>query len=130
MAISKDQRRAYFRSWVKKNKQKVREYAREWARKDARENPGRRKWVAQAAARRRNGWSQDEYDEAMVQQLGMCAICGSEPATCLDHDHATGRRRGVLCGKCNVGLGHFRDNPKFLSIAIEYILFYREDGQF
>lgn len=60
---------------------------------------------------------------------GACAICNVEltddkrsPARrCIDHDHATGRVRGVLCVLCNQGLGHFRDNPEFLSAAINYL---------
>ena len=49
-----------------------------------------------------------------------CLICG-EPATCVDHCHATGAVRGVLCKPCNTGLGHFRDNTESLARAIQYL---------
>jgi len=55
-----------------------------------------------------------------------CAIC-REPIAfngqqChVDHDHVTGVIRGLLCGRCNRGLGHFRDSMKLLQQAIEYL---------
>lgn len=52
-----------------------------------------------------------------------CAICGSEvpDELCIDHDHVTGKARGVLCRKCNSGLGLFEDNTDYLARAIEYL---------
>lgn len=49
-----------------------------------------------------------------------CVICGL-PAEVVDHDHATGRIRGALCQRCNMGLGHFRDNPLLLQQAALYL---------
>jgi hypothetical protein len=55
-------------------------------------------------------------------QGGVCAICGGplDPGN-IDHDHKTGRIRGVLCTSCNVGLGFFRDDIASLKSAIEYL---------
>lgn len=78
----------------------------------------------------------DEYDIMLVAQNGVCAIChGPEEQKIrgakvkdafiklsVDHDHKTGRIRGLLCSKCNRGLGLFRDNPKILKKAIHYLL--------
>ena len=53
-----------------------------------------------------------------------CAICGDLPSTkrhSLDHCHVSGRMRGVLCTRCNSGLGFFRDDPRILKQAIEYL---------
>ncbi|MPZ70301.1 MAG: recombinase [Actinobacteria bacterium] len=57
----------------------------------------------------------------MVLQQGGCAICGSPKATHVDHDHRTGRVRGVLCFNCNNALGHFDDDPKVLAAAADYL---------
>jgi hypothetical protein len=57
----------------------------------------------------------------MVLQQGGCAICGSPKATHVDHDHRTGRVRGVLCFNCNNALGHFDDDPRVLAAAADYL---------
>lgn len=96
-------------------------------------SPSRRRKHADTERRRRRllkyGLSEDEY-EAMVQaQGGRCAICGGEGGTrkdsdgslYIDHDHATGRVRGLLCGTCNAGLGQFFDSPALLRAAVTYL---------
>jgi hypothetical protein len=70
--------------------------------------------------------NQKDYDAMLEKQGGVCAICGDKEirvATrlCVDHDHATGRIRGLLCVRCNHGLGHFKDSVGRLSRAIEYL---------
>lgn len=66
-----------------------------------------------------------ERDRFLAAQGGRCAICRVELAgwgdACLDHDHATGVNRGVLCAPCNKGLGNFEDNEVFLLRAIRYL---------
>lgn len=50
-----------------------------------------------------------------------CEVC-DHPSEVVDHDHTTGKIRGVLCGHCNLGLGHFEDNPDMLKAAAEYLI--------
>lgn len=70
----------------------------------------------------------EETFEALVQsQGGKCAICRDvlkreKRGTHIDHDHATGAIRGILCVKCNAGLGQFKDDPERLQAAARYIL--------
>ena len=61
-----------------------------------------------------------QFQELLKKQNGKCPICGGEP-TRVDHDHATGHVRGILCHDCNSGLGFFKDNTGCLSAAIEYL---------
>jgi hypothetical protein len=67
----------------------------------------------------------EDYFSAKEKSNGICAICKEAPTTKhglhWDHDHETGQARDFLCHGCNVGLGHFRDNPKLLQAAIDYL---------
>ena len=65
-----------------------------------------------------------EYDELLVRQDGKCAICKLPPdkkRLCIDHDHKTGKVRGLLCDRCNLLLGRVYDDCSILSSAIEYL---------
>ncbi len=60
--------------------------------------------------------------EMRDQQHGRCALCDRwGKRLCVDHDHKTGKIRAFLCDKCNVGLGHFNDDPEELHRAIAYL---------
>lgn len=50
-----------------------------------------------------------------------CQICGETTKLHLDHDHNTNKIRGMLCHKCNRALGFFKDNPKLLRKAADYL---------
>jgi len=57
----------------------------------------------------------------LEEQGGLCAICRAAPAAHVDHDHATGKVRGLLCFNCNGGLGQFKDRIQVLEAAIGYL---------
>lgn len=73
------------------------------------------------------GMTPAQYDVLLASQGGACAICGSLPSDPrgfklhVDHDHGTGRVRGILCGPCNAGLGSFRDDTVRMERAIAYL---------
>ncbi len=64
-----------------------------------------------------------DYGRMREQQAGRCLICPELPPKRLvpDHDHKTGRVRGLLCDSCNKGLGCFRDSVASLQRAITYL---------
>ncbi len=67
-----------------------------------------------------------KYNDLLKIQEGKCKICGIHQTELkqrlgVDHDHITGKIRGLLCSKCNMGLGYFKDDPKILKEAIEYL---------
>jgi len=71
--------------------------------------------------RQRYGVGQAEVDQLLAAQGGLCMICGGAEPQHVDHDHRTGRVRGILCFNCNGGLGQFRDDPELLANAISYL---------
>ncbi len=73
-----------------------------------------------------------EYLALLEAQGGLCAICrgpetyrtrdgASVRPLGVDHDHATGVVRGLLCHWCNLAIGHFHDNPAAMRAAISYL---------
>lgn len=72
------------------------------------------------------GITPEEYAALLDRQLGRCAICRADSAGGrggwhVDHDHNTGKVRGLLCHSCNLGLGHLKDDPALLRAAMEYL---------
>lgn len=74
------------------------------------------------------GITLDDYNRILEQQGGVCDICGVIPADqnggkslAVDHDHYTGKVRGLLCHHCNHGLGKFKDSPDLLRNAARYL---------
>lgn len=68
----------------------------------------------------------ERWNKMLEEQNYSCAICETaqkdlNKTLCVDHDHKTGKVRGLLCHNCNVALGSFRDNSKILVRAIEYL---------
>lgn len=60
------------------------------------------------------------------KQSDRCAICGADIKLVVDHDHDTGIVRGLLCNKCNLGLGGFDDNIDRVKNAYYYLLDFNE----
>lgn len=74
----------------------------------------------------RYGITPAEYLNMEREQGGLCKICHKPPSgrwkrLHVDHDHATGKVRGLLCFRCNTMLGHATDNPVVLLEAVDYL---------
>lgn len=77
--------------------------------------------------RRKFNITPEQYDALAQSQGGVCAICGefsptpAHPVLVVDHDHATGEVRGLLCHSCNLGIGNLRDSADLLARALAYL---------
>lgn len=76
---------------------------------------------ADQARRWKYGLSPAEYDAMVAAQDGRCAICGAISTLFVDHDHATGKVRGLLCCACNTALGMLRDSQSVMRAAAAYM---------
>jgi hypothetical protein len=79
---------------------------------------------------RRRGLTSEDYDLMLLSQNHVCGIClqpesskrlGRVRKLAVDHDHTTNKIRGLLCQRCNVLLGLFRDSPENLTRAANYL---------
>lgn len=100
-------------------------YANNYIQRKDREEPGKR-WDGVIQAR--YGISIEQYKALLVEQGGGCALCGSpDPRNrnvqhfCIDHDHQTKEVRGLLCYRCNRGIGLLQDDPEVLAKGVEYL---------
>lgn len=97
-----EQKAKYCRQWRKSNESHVRD--REY--------------------QKRFGITLEDYEALLRAQNGLCAIC-SKPCNrgrlSVDHDHLTGKVRGLLCRRCNVAIGMFSDNPEWIKKAEVYL---------
>lgn len=101
------------------------EIAHRWRKR----NPERHKeFVRNATLKSTYGITADEYDTMLAAQGGGCAICGAAAGKrrlSVDHDHATGAVRAILCTPCNAMLGSSGDNIVRLQQGIDYLMEHR-----
>ena len=84
-----------------------------------------RAYMQAYSLKRLYGLDPGEYEAMLHQQGGVCAVCQKPPRgkyrLRVDHDHATGAVRGLLCNPCNSGMGRLGDDPERLRVAAAYI---------
>lgn len=123
------------RRWYMRNAEKKRAFARDYYAKNregrieaSRRYRAERPGVWRESHRKRlYGITSADFDALILKQNNQCAICGitfddstKKLTPHIDHDHKTGRVRGVLCSSCNASLGHV-EKEGFLAKAIEYL---------
>jgi hypothetical protein len=90
-----------------------------------RQDPARKLKERDAYLRRKYGIGLEEYDAKLAEQDGCCAICRREPRSDIslhvDHDHVTGKIRGLLCFRCNVAIGLISEDHDSLRAIADYL---------
>ena len=87
-------------------------------------NPTHQRANRNSRFKREYGITHDEYDAMLAKQYGGCAVCGKPEAgkrLAVDHDHRTGKVRGLLCENCNRALGMAQDSPTILRALADYL---------
>lgn len=76
--------------------------------------------------KRKYGITDDQFDSRFKAQGAACGICRTEDPGPLgwtvDHDHSTGKFRGILCNACNKAIGLLRDDPALVRAAESYLI--------
>lgn len=122
MALTQEEKNAKRRAWYQKNIHRARQCDRAYKRR----NPIK---MAQRRLKFYYGLTIQGYDEIWIEQLGLCAICHqrlpNQPPSgtggVVDHNHVTGAVRGLLCRKCNSGLGLLGDSAQNIKSALSYL---------
>ena len=70
----------------------------------------------------RYGLENDDYERMLANQQGRCAICNKYRKLFVDHDHATGVVRALLCMQCNSAIGLFGEDPNVIMAAAAYLM--------
>lgn len=125
MHVDPAERRAYYRQWKQKNRDKVRGYEQK-----TRMQPGQKEKRRKYMLVHQYGLTFEAFQSLLQIQKGHCAICQTALAlfedanhkqAWVDHCHETGKIRGLLCSKCNTALGQFNDDSNLIRSALNYL---------
>lgn len=138
------------RRYRARNKEKVLKETREQSKLWARANPGaQKKWkevnpekwkeIGRRHTLKVSGWTIEDFDRVFLEQDSLCWICsvelvknkGFKNTAHADHNHKNGKRRGILCAKCNMIEGHLSKSnvspTDFIKRLLEY--YQKFDGE-
>jgi hypothetical protein len=107
------------KAWASANPERVRERRQKWKTK----HPERYQRLArQCHLQKKYGISLEDQDQLLIQQGHRCAICQQILTEIhIDHNHETGRVRGILCRGCNLGIGFLKEDAAVLKKALRYL---------
>ena len=124
---NKEKAKESAKNWASNNKEKMEEWRRQYYldHRDKKIKQSRQNYKENGKKRRIKllyNLSHEDWLKMWEAQNGKCAICGkifTKPSdACVDHNHETDEVRGLLCNKCNVGIGFFKENIVLLKNAI------------
>ena len=122
--------------WAGKCKTCAKQYSAKWAAQNPKagkswraKNPDRKRLHDRSSKLKAlYGINVDQYDKMVYDQGGRCLVCKEIPLSKkgkvglhVDHDHLSGRIRGLLCHGCNVALGHLKENEDIVRNLLSYI---------
>lgn len=127
-------KKEYAKKYREEHREQINDYAREYS-KTRKPRPGRynqKHYLANkdeyraSNYKKRYGITLADYNRMFSGQDGKCAICGNEHVEgsaklAVDHNHMTGKVRGLLCRDCNQAIGHMHDSIELLEKAIIYL---------
>lgn len=111
------------KKFAQKNSEKLKKYQMTWKER----HPEKRKLYTRNSRIRAYGIEPEVYYEMLEKQGHRCAICNAESkrrAMSIDHDHKTGKVRGLLCDGCNLPLGHL-EKDEWVEKAKQYLAKYK-----
>ena len=119
---NKEKATEYHKDYRTENKAKLKAYEKDYREKN-KDKKKEYKWRLKGID---PTFTLEDYNELLEKQNFCCAICGQHQseltkALAVDHDHETGKVRGLLCFNCNSGLGALGDNVEGLLKALDYI---------
>ena len=138
---SKEKQAEYWNQYYKKNKAKVDAYQKTWRDKNreklrddqraryAADPEKYRDYFRNHRIKQKYNLTEEQYVALVLKHHGKCGICGMEPSgvwhgdrkLCVDHNHETGEVRGLLCNKCNRGLGLVGDTVESIGRFLAYL---------
>jgi|SRR6267142_1728705 len=122
---SKEEAQKYQLEYNNAHKEERRKYAILYAKRRKLENPEHVKKLEQKQKLKyRYGISFEDYHRFLDLQNGVCAVCKNPPnkrSLDVDHNHITGKIRGLLCNDCNVALGRVKESIQILNSLIVYL---------
>lgn len=116
---TKEKRNEYQRKYYKKNKEKLKKYKHKYYR-----TPKGKMVLVKGSLKFNYNITLGEYDRMLELQNGVCAICKLPQLykrLAVDHDHKSGKIRGLLCNSCNILLGCVERKPNLISDITKYL---------
>lgn len=118
-----EKRKASKDRWLAENPEKPAEYTKAYRERNVEKTRAyekKRGWL------RNYGITIEEYEETLILQGRCCKICkqhesGFKKSLAVDHDHKTGKVRGLLCSNCNTALGLLKENLDLFENAVRYL---------
>lgn len=124
---NKEKNRIWQKEYDEKHREEKRKYHKEWRLKNWEKYATKR---ADQRLRVRYKIGLKDYDRMSKEQNNVCAICGdkvTDKRLRVDHNHTTGKVRGLLCVGCNIGIGAFKENINFMLSAVKYLQRYNNE---